>query len=368
MAESSAWTIVNSGASISGWQTDHATTDDGHDLEYKPLPFENDLFTSRVYKRNFRPKEKKILSKPDSGKNWGEVSIYSSGPPPSHWQPGDFLNRFSQLLTEERLNFSNICQAVTNPQYLERQIDQTTTNDGADSNYVSLSSTNDLPTSQVHERNLKPNKNELMSRTELKIALEDTPRSPLPLLTNSMYPEGNVEIELEMFLQEITDDLWYPPPNALMSDERRAYVHEHVLYLMQDKVRPRDAFLQSVCNQSDDHVLDVLESILERDDADLHETLDMIDSEAHRIFVEQCEKRKLERLQWLAGWKRKTLVSKSSYPSGPPLLLITGDAKVDYPPSTSSNPFFRAFSSDWGDLEHSPRSLSAIPEEEGIDF
>jgi hypothetical protein len=54
-ARSSVWTIVNSRAS-SVFSTDSLVTEGSAELMYKHLSFEDLLFTTNVYKRNFRPK------------------------------------------------------------------------------------------------------------------------------------------------------------------------------------------------------------------------------------------------------------------------------------------------------------------------
>ena len=60
-AADSARTIIDSSASMSTWRTQGSRTRPSMDeVAYKPFAFENQLFTSGVYKRNFRPKRASI--------------------------------------------------------------------------------------------------------------------------------------------------------------------------------------------------------------------------------------------------------------------------------------------------------------------
>lgn len=53
-ADESAWTIVNSRASTSIRDRDSLVSVESAELIYRRLSCEDDLFTARVYKRNFR--------------------------------------------------------------------------------------------------------------------------------------------------------------------------------------------------------------------------------------------------------------------------------------------------------------------------
>jgi hypothetical protein len=219
--------------------------DDGVDLIYRPLSFENALFTSRVYKRNFRPKNKELV--PRAERETGlkdQTPLVSVTSPPSTWT------------SNERHNFLAVPMARPKP------------GGGVVNDVVN---------------------------------------------------------ELERYLEELTNDLWYPSPNTIMSDKQRGHVHEHVLYLMHRGIRPRDKFFQSLCNQSDSRILGVLESIRERDDLELHDWQNLIEPEGYRTIVEESEKGKNELLRWLAAWGRRTSVITSSYPCSPPEGPTTGE-------------------------------------------
>jgi hypothetical protein len=63
--DESAWTIVNSRASmLSRRSSESLTSTESAELIYKPLDFEDDLFTARVYKRNYRPRLVQRVLKP----------------------------------------------------------------------------------------------------------------------------------------------------------------------------------------------------------------------------------------------------------------------------------------------------------------
>lgn len=219
--------------------------DDGVDLIYRPLSFENALFTSRVYKRNFRPKNKELV--PRAERETGlkdQTPLVSVTSPPSRWT------------SNERHNFLAVPMARPKP------------GGGVVNDVVN---------------------------------------------------------ELERYIEELTNDLWYPSPNTIMSDKQRGHVHEHVLYLMHRGIRPRDQFFQSLCNQSDNRILGVLESIRERDDLELHDWQKFIGPEGYRTIVEESKKGKNELLRWLAAWGRRTSVITSSYPCSPPKGPTTGE-------------------------------------------
>jgi len=65
LSDESAWTIVNSRASFSTCDNASLMSVESAELVYRPLDFENDLFTARVYKRNYRPTMIKRLFKPE---------------------------------------------------------------------------------------------------------------------------------------------------------------------------------------------------------------------------------------------------------------------------------------------------------------
>jgi hypothetical protein len=62
--DESAWTIVNSRASMLSRSSESRMSIESSELIYKPLPFEDDLFTARVYKRNYRPRLVQRMLKP----------------------------------------------------------------------------------------------------------------------------------------------------------------------------------------------------------------------------------------------------------------------------------------------------------------
>jgi hypothetical protein len=65
ISDESAWTIVNSRASFSTRDDSSRKSFESAELVYKPLDCENDLFTARVYKRNYRSTMIKSLFKPE---------------------------------------------------------------------------------------------------------------------------------------------------------------------------------------------------------------------------------------------------------------------------------------------------------------
>lgn len=156
--------------------------------------------------------------------------------------------------------------------------------------------------------------------TDLKDQLNNLCRPPPPgwqrgdLLTAGILVDAD-RSDLEKLLKELTNDLWYPPPISIMTDERRVYVHELVLHLLRHEIRPQNNFLQSLCNQSKNHILNVLQSIFERDDTDLQDLENNTTSEDYSRLAEEAEKRKQVRLQWLAQWKLRTAGNNPTYPN-----------------------------------------------------
>jgi hypothetical protein len=78
--DESAWTIVNSQASmLSRRSSESLTSIESAELIYTPLDFENDLFTARVYKRNYRPRLVQRMPKP-TGLLYGSAAETSAAP------------------------------------------------------------------------------------------------------------------------------------------------------------------------------------------------------------------------------------------------------------------------------------------------
>jgi hypothetical protein len=78
--DESAWTIVNSRASTPSRRSSESLTSiESAELIYKPLDFENDLFTTRVYKRNYRPRLVQRMPKP-TGLLYGSAAETSAAP------------------------------------------------------------------------------------------------------------------------------------------------------------------------------------------------------------------------------------------------------------------------------------------------
>ena len=102
-SDESAWTIVPSQMSLSCRSSTTVTSLESTDLLYRPLSFEDDLFTGRVYKRNFvasmtqrAPKPKLEADKHGSLPNAENTTSYLPLPSTAKEQPATFPINISQ--------------------------------------------------------------------------------------------------------------------------------------------------------------------------------------------------------------------------------------------------------------------------------